>query len=164
MESYIVINGKKAPLTEEQLKMLGIEPPKANQFERQPHRNAFYYITNKGKVEYGVELQDFHCNALYRAANYCTDQNLLKQRAWHETLSRLLWRYSMEHDGDKIDWSNNSEWKYYIYFSFDYNKYAVDCHRYSKDDMVYFYTRNIADNAFEEIVKPFMEEHPDFVW
>ena len=34
MTNYICINGQKAELTEEQLKALGIELPKANPFER----------------------------------------------------------------------------------------------------------------------------------
>ena len=102
MENYICINGKKAELTEEQLKALGIELPKVNPFERVKKTTPFYFITAKGKAEYGVELNDYHCSELYNVANYCTDKAIMEQRALHETLNRLLWRYAMEHGGTGI--------------------------------------------------------------
>ena len=118
-ENYIVINGKRADLTAEQLKALGIKRPKEKPFERVSKRQPFYYITNKGNVEYGVELEDFHCDRLHKVANYCTDKAIMEQRALHEVLNRLLWRYSMEHDGDKIEWNSDpykNEVKTFIYY------------------------------------------------
>jgi hypothetical protein len=70
----------------------------------------------------------------------------------------------MEHDGDKIEWKNDYEWKYYIYFNCADNKYAIDFYRFIKGSDVYFHTKEIAENAIKEIVEPFMAEHPDFVW
>ena len=164
MENYICINGKKAELTEEQLKALGIELPKPSPFERAKNRTPFYYITNKGNVEYGVEIGDFQCNGLYNAANYCTDKPLLKQRALHETLNRLLWRYSMEHEGDKINWNNVSD-KYAIYYEHDTKRYKVACWQTIQYfGHIYFYTVEIAEAAIKEIVEPFMAAHPDFKW
>ena len=64
MKNYICIDGKKAELTPEQLKALGIEVKEKSPFERAAQRTPFYYITNKGAVEYGVEIADYHCNQL----------------------------------------------------------------------------------------------------
>ena len=164
MENYIVINGKKAELTEEQLKALGIATEKKNPFKRQSSKTPIYYISNKGQIEIGVELKDFHCNMLYDVANYCTDRNLLQQRAWHETLNRLLWRYSMEHDGDKINWSDYNKWKYIICYNGESHRFEVDMYRHLHFNSVWFYTKEIAESAIEEIVQPFMKEHPDFIW
>lgn len=49
-ENYIVINGKKAELTEEQLKQLGIEPEKKrkNPFERVTGEKYYYIDTFEG--------------------------------------------------------------------------------------------------------------------
>lgn len=164
MENYICINGKKAELTEEQLKALGIELPKPSPFERQTARKPFYFITNKGNVEYGVEAKDFHCEGLYKAANYCTDKTLLEQRALHETLNRLLWRYSMEHDGDKIEWEDPDN-KWSIAYDECYNDVKVYSFTYYHYiGAVYFNTQEIAEAAIKEIVEPFMAAHPDFKW
>lgn len=162
MVNYICINGKKAELTEEQLKALGIELPKANPFERQTARKPFYFITNKGNVEYGVEVKDFHCEGLYEAANYCTDKTILEQRALHETLNRLLWRYSMEHDGDKIETTDE---KHYIYYDYCLKTFDVDSEYYCPAfGITYFVSEEIARGAITHIIEPFMAAHPEFKW
>ena len=86
MENYIVINGKKAELTEEQLKALGI---KIDLFELELCK--YFYIDFYGEV---IE-DDSNFNYLasvskHKIANYCKDENIMKQRALHETLNRLL--------------------------------------------------------------------------
>ena len=162
MENYICINGKKAELTEEQLKALGIELPKKSPFERVEKGEKYYCIEALGNVcsytedYYGIDTQ------AYDIANYCTDKSIMEQRALHETLNRLLWRYSMEHDGDKINW-DNYVCNYRIARHRSNGKFFVDFNDGSQDVCaVYFYTKEIALNAIEEIVKPFMKAHPEF--
>ena len=159
MTNYICINGKKTELTEEQLKQLGIEIPKANPFNRVQKRMPFYYITNKSKVELGVEHFDYHCNALYDGANYCTDKAIIEQRALHEALHRLLWRYSMKHKGNRID---DKVWS--ITYNGDTNTYRAGWVNYKVLFVaeIAFDTEEIAENAIKEIIEPFMEAHPDF--
>lgn len=163
MENYIVINGKKAELTEDQLKALGIVTEKKNPFTRCKVGEVYYLITTGGNVDDLREMKDSDDNRYYDIANYCTDQNLMQQRAWHETLNRLLWRYSMKHDGEKIDW-NDDKWKYIIYYDRGCCTFKADMYRTSNYNSIWFYTREIAENAIKEIIEPFMAEHPDFVW
>lgn len=49
-ENYIVINGKKIELTEEQQKQLGIEPQKKNPFERVPEGEV-YFLSGYNKTD-----------------------------------------------------------------------------------------------------------------
>ena len=162
MESYIVINGKKAELTEEQLKVLGIK--KKTPFSRADEGHCYYRMTTEGKIELEEELLSHMDNNLYNVANYCTDRDLLQQQAYRETLNRMLWRYSMEHDGDKIDWECDEE-KYNIYYDSELQKCRVaDYMSWKTIGVVHFYTRETAANAIKEIVEPFMAEHPDFKW
>ena len=165
MENYIVINGRKAELTEEQLKALGIEVKKESPFDRVNEGDQFYYITYSGKVISTGEVNANSDNVSHKVANYCTDKDLLQQQAYRETLNRLLWRYSMEHDGDKIDWNNSEYKKYSIYYDNRHKEFDTTYFNTIKYlGVVYFHTRETAENAIEEIVKPFMEEHPDFKW
>lgn len=152
MESYLVINGKKAPLTEEQLKMLGIATKKKSPFARE-NFDTYFYIDEFGKVCENEDEFSLVCTDHFAVANYCTNVGLLQQRAWHETLNRLLWRYAMERGG---------EGNYTIYCD-DYNRFNVHntCYKYLEPS---FATRKTAENAIAEIVEPFMKEHPDFVW
>lgn len=160
MTNYICINGKKAELTEEQMRALGIELPKRSPFERGNLGDPYYYIHMDGDVCSDDEDGYAEDEMLFNVANYCTNEAIMEQRALHEILNRLLWRYSMEHDGDKIDW-NNDEYKYYIYYSRYNERWAISSSD-EWDSCTYFYTAEIAENAIEEIIKPFMKAHPDF--
>ncbi len=172
MTNYICINGKKAELTEEQMKALGIELPKANPFERVVNHTTndfygYYFINSVGAVDntvdHGLPNGNGTDDIRFRTANYCTDKAIMEQRALHETLNRLLWRYSMEHDGDKINWNCRNSKKYFIYYNHVSGNYGID----GKYDFnfvadVYFYRYEIAENAIKEIIEPFMKAHPEF--
>lgn len=165
MENYICINGKKAELTEEQMKALGIELQKESPFTFCGNRDEpYYFITSIGSVIGATG----HVGKIerHRAANYCTDKKILEQRALHETLNRLLWRYSMEHDGDKIEWHsdpNQNRTKAFIYYNHIEKKFEIhtrwDCQFFG---CVWFNTYEIAEAAIKEIVEPFMKAHPEF--
>ena len=159
MENYICINGKKAELTEEQMCKLGIEFPKASPFDRRTSANNKYYtIDSTGEV---FSTDDMHHPVdilRYRIANYCTDASILEQRALHETLNRLLWRYSMEHDGDKIDKD----------FFMVIREKGGHLESYSTSvaciGEVKFYSHEDAKAAIKEIIEPFIKKHPEFKW
>lgn len=165
MENYICINGKKAELTEEQMKALGIELPKASPFERVKLNKRYYGIGDGGTVFLSNE-DNFHIDEeRYKVGNYCTDKAIMEQRALHETLNRLLWRYSMEHDGDKMKWFPNNNGKHnckIVYNHSGENFIILENDSYEDLGAVYFKTREIAENAIEEIVNPFMSAHPEF--
>ena len=164
MKNYIVINGRKAELTEEQLKALGIkEEKKNNVFNRAKEYGTYYRINPVGEVIGDTENKTPHDNHLYNVANYRTDRVLMKQRTLHEILDRLLWRFSMENEGDKINWDNDSK-KYYIYYNTFEKLFTVEWNIKYKSSSNYFYTKEIAKAAIEEVIKPFMSEHPDFKW
>ena len=163
MKNYICIDGKKAELTEEQLKALGIEIKKDNVFELVDYNGVRYYINSFGEIQ-NTPFADHADKKLHEVANYCTDKELLQQRAYEETLNRLLWRYSMEHDGDKIDWNDFFNNKYCIHYDHKLKKYGGMARGFiSSLGTPYFYSLEVAKNAIKEIVEPFMRDHPDFI-
>lgn len=164
-EAYIEIDGKRTQLTVEQMKVLGIyEEPKANPFERTKYNKKFYYISSIGKTEDLEDMRGDFSNNLFNVANYCTDASIMQQRALHETLNRLLWRFSMENDGDKIDWKDNYSAKYVILFDNKNKCFKVYCYSITKfNGSIYFSTEKIAQRAIDEIIIPFMKEHHDFI-
>ena len=165
MTNYICINGKKAELTEEQMQKLGIKLPKANPFKRVSTNEKYYMVNPNGEVEDCFEQHLGFDNKCYEVANYCTNKAIMEQRAFRETLDRLLWRYSMEHDGNKIDWSNYNIGKHYIYYDCREKNFKVSMRKESFDiNAIYFYNANIAKFAIEAIIEPFMKAHPEFKW
>lgn len=163
MENYLMLNGKRIDLTEEQIRTLGFEVKK-DYFKRNVD-GEYFFITPQGNVT--NEFESNGCIASecrYKVGNYCTNEEMMKQRALHETLDRLLWRFSMQNEGDKIDWGCRKSSKYYIFYDCYLHEFKIDCKQWSKNKIIYFNTEEIACRAIDEIVKPFMEQHPEFVW
>lgn len=154
MENYICINGKKAELTDEQMKTLGIELPNTSPFNRVKYmRDAYFYITSDGCVYTDFDGHGNISNYRFNAANYCTDKAIMEQRALWETLSRLLWRFSEQNGGRGVfSITDKGNGNFYP---------MIENFRYLEPT---FKTSDIAKRAIKEIVEPFMAEHPDFVW
>jgi len=167
MENYIMFEGTKIPLTDEQIEMLKgaekTEDVKKNPFERAYDR-GYYFIQYDGTVEYDFDrdaMGDDYCLAV---ANYCTDKKMMEQRALHETLNRLLWRFSMENGEEENKWDCKND-HYEMYWSCSSESFEVCRSSHAKSlHSVYFPTKKLAQCAIDEIIKPFIEEHPDFVW
>lgn len=161
-ENYIMLNGKRVDLTEEQIEKLGLKVEKEDCFKR---ANKYYFINSAGNVLYENDFEHWMGIDRYEIANYCTDKSLMEQRALHETLSRLLWRFSMQNDGDKIDWSDKHAGKYRIIFNNCNKKFLIYNNLQDINiEAPYFNTYEIAQRAIDEIILPFMKEHPEFVW
>lgn len=168
MENYIMLEGNKIPLTDEQVKMLkdSKKPEKIEKspFERVDSNSTYFYIDDCGIVE--EENVNCYLEDQYRhkVANYCTDKSLMIQRALHETLNRLLWRFSMENGEGENLW-NCCNTHYEIYWSYDLASFNISCNVTVKSPTsIYFPTKEIANKAIDEIVIPFMEANPDFVY
>ena len=165
MENYIMLHGKKIPLTEEQVAALlgGKETAcaKVDPFESQTWKN-YLYISDRGEV-FNEADYNFQCDKKrYNVGNYCTDYEMMKQRAMHETLNRLLWRYSEQHGGD-AEWDNETR-HYFISIKRGNEPYANDFTYSQPFGVVFFKDEETAKSAIHDVVKPFLAEHPDFVW
>ena len=65
-----------------------------------------------------------------------------------------------------MDWSNDLSFKHRISYDFQDEKFTAEGYNntFKVEGTVYFSTKEKAEQAIEEVVKPFMKEHPDFVW
>lgn len=167
MKNYIMLEGRKIPLTDEQIEMLKgakeSDEVKRNPFER-TYDKGYYFIQYNGAVEYDFDRGSAGDDLCFAIANYCTDKKLMKQRALHETLNRLLWRFSMENGEGENKWDcEHSHWV--IRYLHDLDTFCTSQTRIIHHvGAIYFPTDELACRAIEEIIKPFMKEHPEFVW
>lgn len=167
MDNYICIDGVKVLLSDSQISELCAilekrETKKNPLFERQSHGDKYYYINTSGELSNASEVGDSFDSVRYDNANYCVDEELLKQRALEEILARRLWRYSMEHGGDKIDWSSNRDKFAIFYDAADGSFYITNNAGCQIISTAYFVDRETAINAIKEVVEPFMKEYPGF--
>lgn len=166
MENYIVINGKKAELTDEQLKQLGINVKVKKETPFARHSNELYWFINTMNVVVGEhDCNDDFNNDVYDNVNYFNDYKFAEQVALHQLLYRKLLKYAYENDAVVNDWNDLDSKKYLIAKSIDDNKFYVDWnHTIKHVCSIYFNSKEVAEQAIENVVEPFMKEHPDFVW
>ena len=167
MDNYICIDGVKVLLNDSQISELRAilekrETKKSPLFERQSYGDEYYFINSIGEVVSSCDFTYDYDLTRYNNANYCTDEELLKQRALEEILVRRLWRYSMEHGGDKIYWSDG-QCKYVIYYDAEDGLFYTTSNTICQTiNTTYFVDRETALNAIKEVVEPFMKEYPCF--
>lgn len=123
----------------------------------------YYYINKCGQIALLREEGDALDRELYAVANYCRDEEMMKQRALHETLSRLLWRYSETHGGDN-SWETTDNHHYFICWGAASGLTVTYFVGANAQGVVYFKDAETAKSAIEEVVKPFLAEHPEFKW
>lgn len=168
MDNYIMIEGKKIPLTDEQIKVLkdakALEAKQKSPFERVGYNENYYTIGNIGNVFYTTDIAAPEDNRRFDTANYCTDKKLMEQRALHETLNRLLWRFSMENGEGENPWTSDcAHW--YIFYAHNIDEFRITwVEKVHSAGTIYFSSGELAQRAIVEIIKPFIKEHPDFVW
>lgn len=159
-ENYVIINGQKYILFDDETKKRLSFLKSVSPFEI-VNGEIYYYIRPDGTISSAQYVEDATDESLSAVANCCRNIELLQQRAYWETLNRLLWRYSVEHDGDKIDWERD-KCKYCIYYDHACVEWRIGksytCYHFQS----YFYSEKIAKDAIEEIILPFIEIYPNF--
>lgn len=124
----------------------------------------YFFTDRSGEVGVYTDASDTTDDVLYAVANYCRDKELMEQRALHETLNRLLWRYSEMHGGDLLWDSTQHNRHFFIYHGVMHGIETSYVIGMKLQGVVYFKDEKTAGSAIEEVVKPFLAEHPEFVW
>ena len=165
-EIKLTIDGKEIQLTDEQLKMLGIEPEKKrkNPFERVAEDEVYFQIGIDGDVFSLYEDGTTSDEESVLCVNYFNDEAFAKQVSLHQLLYRKLLKFAYDNGfEDTKKWEPyNRHWR--IYYDHINNDFTIIEDTSAQNQCVYFSTGVGAKRAIEEVVKPFMEEHPEFVW
>lgn len=179
MENYIVINGKKIELTEEQLKQLGIEVKKKrnNPFNNEinKYEDMPYYMIDHTDIENGVATEfstgysncnDFEKTAVDRANSF-NDRDFAQQLYLHELLNRKLLKYAWDNEAEDCEWTIANNNKHYYIGGCGCGQYIVrkTWSTGSKDfGIVYFSKGEVAEQAIKDVIEPFIKTHKEFVW
>ncbi len=160
MDNYIVINGKKAELTKEQLEQLGIKTDYFNPFARVDEGDVYYTINGVCPLTEAKDGFDDNC---FNKGNYFNNKEFAQQIYLHVLLNCKLLRFSYVHKAN-VDWTDSRNKKYYISYDNGNKEFVILSTFSCKSFDICFPSHFLASKAYNEIVKPFMEENPDFVW
>lgn len=165
-ENHIVINGKKSELAEEQPKTLGIEveTKRRNPFEEVNRFEDYYFVEKNNEVRAYMKTDSSVDDQMYTSANYFNDKAFAEQVALHQLLYRKLLKFSYDNECEDTAGLDgiNSHWV--IRYNDNLNKLDAYCQNGYKAQDVYFSSEKDAMRAIEEVVGPFVKEHPEFVW
>lgn len=161
-DNYAVINGKRVELTDEQVKALGIE--RKNPFERVAKSEKYCYIDAFDEVQCSPDDMIKCDNLSFECSNYFNDEDFAKQVALHQLLYRKLLKFAYDNGlEDDQPWDCDNK-HYHVYYSHAYKIFTTELNYEGKHSGVYFPSSEAATRAIDEVIKPFMEEHPDFIW
>lgn len=120
--------------------------------------DKYYHISSKGKVIGIIHRNDYLDNFHVANFNACKDKEYMEKLALKEKLNRVLEQYSYQHGGDKIDWKNDEQNKYYIEYDWGYKNYNICCYKkFQHQGTVYFISIEIAEQALEKFKDLFDE-------
>lgn len=157
-DNYAVINGKRVELTDEQVKALGIE--RKNPFERVDDGGPYYFINCYGDIKEDSRDDDI----LFDNVNYFNDKDFANQVALHQLLYRKLLKFAYDNECEDNQTWNKINCHYYIGYNINDGRFYADVTAAFKHNDVWFSSRDSANRAIDEVIKPFMKEHPNFVW
>lgn len=160
--NYAVINGIRVELTDEQVKTLRIK--RKNPFERVVQGDVYYRVTEYGEIGDLTEDSDYTDQYLYDGVNYFNDEFFANQVALHQLLYRKLLKFSYDNECEDNQAWNKVNCHYYIGYNINEDRFYADVTAAFKHNDVWFGSRDSANRAIEEVVMPFVKEHPDFVW
>lgn len=162
-EIKLTIDGKEVQLTEEQLKALGTKARK-NPFERAKYHDLYYYVYEDNDVWSDTDLCADADNRRYDAANYFNDRQFAEQVALHHLLYHRLLKFAYDNEcEDTAEWDgSNKHWA--VRYNYAGGARAAYYQSSRGAQEVYFSSEEGAKRAIEEVVAPFMKEHPEFVW
>ena len=164
-DNYAVINGKKIELTEEQIKAFGVEvkTKRRNPFEEVNRFEDYYFVEKNNEVHAYMKTDSSVDNQMYTSVNYFNDKAFAEQIALHQLLYRKLLKFAYENGCEDAVWNaEHSHW--YIDYDIGCDKFCIGSNEVFKRQGVYFSTESGAERAIKEVVKPFIKEHPEFVW
>lgn len=161
----LTIDGKDITLTEEQMEALRKEYyTRENPFERKLDA-LYFYITTSDRVSSYIDNDSPADKKLYEIHNHFTTKEFAQQVALRQLLYRKLLNFAYENDCiDTAEWnSENDHWC----ILYNYTTHGFEVYQWSAFGFlcnVCFSSREAAERAIEEVVEPFMKEHPNFVW
>ena len=152
----LIVDGKEIEvlISEETLEKLTNK--KITGYERARYGST-YYTDSSGIVKTFEECTDnseFNEEA-YKSGNYYSDLDVATNNARADKLIRQLRRFAVENRKTDIDWTDESQDKYHLYYDYSNEEFYIDyANNWKSFGQIYFDTRETALQA----VKTFKDE------
>lgn len=154
----LVIDGKEieVKISEEDLEKL--TDKRATGYER-VHYGSTYYTENCGTAVACTEYTEYSksCENAYESGNYYSHPKVAANNTRADNLMRQLRRFAAENRKEDIDWNDETQYKYFIYYYYGPNELriqSVSSCSFRDFGQIYFDTKETAELA----IKTFKDE------
>lgn len=119
----LIIDGKEIEvlISEENLEKLTDKRPTGYEKVRY---GSTYYTDRCGVIKTFEERSEFD-EEVYKSGNYYSDPDVATNNARADKLMRQLRRFAVEHRKEDIDWNDETQYKYFIYYYYESNELRI---------------------------------------
>ena len=151
MLAKLIVEGKEfdIEILDPKLQEL-IAPKKKTGYERVDRDKYYCIVNNKSTLTFLAECGDEEDSMFYDLANYYESEFVAAQNTRADTLMRQLRRFSVEHRTKVLDWNDDTQNKYGVYYVYEDRKFVVDMYKYTRNfGNVHFDSHEAAELAIE---------------
>ena len=161
-DNYIVINGKRLDLTNEQLKQLGIAS--SNNSRWRANDGYYWFVTSDGILCDTWDNEDDEHTFRFYSHNYFETEEEASKYARVLNTEMLLMKYADEHNEKEMPPNIETE-RYFICWDFTCDEIRVKSMMISMiPRVVYFSSDSIAHNAIDAIGADRITEYLTYEW
>ena len=159
-ENYIVINGKRAELTKEQMEQLGIEAEKKDKRWRADGHTKYWFLDSQNRIDADMELRQREDDFRYYSHNYFQTKEEAEIYARVLETEMLLKKYADENNTEFVDI------KYYLLWSKTANELRTDYlgSRACRPRTIFFSSQEIIQEAIKKIGLERISEYLTYEW
>ena len=132
-----------------------------NPFDRVKNNELYYLLDSDDIVTEIREANETFDDKQYGCSNYFNDKDFAKQVMLHQLLYRKLLKFKLERE------AADKSFGYCFFINLDDTEmlYVDETFISNRNcNGVHFNERSTAELALKEVVEPFLEEYPDFIW
>ena len=120
----LIIDGKEIEvlISEENLEKLTDKRPTGYEKARY---GSTYYTDSCGAVKTFEERSECFDSEAYESGNYYSDPDVATNNARADKLMRQLRRFAVENRKETIDWNDETQYKYFIYYYYESNELRI---------------------------------------
>lgn len=166
MKAKLIIDNKEfeVEISTEELKKFK-EKSKKTGYERVELKEKYYFVDEGGNVCSRFK-GNVHDDDLLSVVDNCySSSDVAENNARADKLMRQLRRFAAENRNDVLDWCNNIQDKYYIFFNHNINKLLVEnnqfIHVYGTIYFDSYTTAQLAIDTFHEELVWYFTEYKD---
>lgn len=158
MLAKLIVEGLEFPIEiqDPELQKL-LMPQKKTGYERVGDGHTYSFVNSWNDV-LTMDDNGQDDDLRYETANYYSDRTIAENNARADALMRQLRRFAVENREQKVDWENDYQLKYSIYYDYTSKTLGIDSDSiYNSYGIVYFDSETITKQAIDIF-------HDELIW